>query len=117
MQGPRRKALPTSPAEPPVTVEADIKLGTATVVISGELDLVAASFLGQLLAPILAERPQYLVFHLGGVSFIDCAAARLIIGTGRSLPAGRRPVIRPPSVAVRRILKLTGLDTHCEIDG
>ena len=76
-----------------------------------------ASFLGQCLAPILAERPQYLVFDLDRVSFIDCAAARLITGTGRSLPAGRRPVIRPPSTAVRRILKLTGLDTHCEVEG
>jgi anti-anti-sigma factor len=100
-----------------VTIQADSTLGTATVIISGELDLVTASLLSQRLAPIFAERPQHLVFHLGGVSFIDCAAARLIVGTGRSLPAGRRLVIRPPSVAVRRILKLTELDTHCEIDG
>jgi anti-anti-sigma factor len=100
-----------------VTVEADITLGTATVVVSGELDLVTASFLGQRLAPILAERPQYLVFHLGQVGFIDCAAARLIAGAGRSLPAGRRPIIRPASPAVRRILKLTGLDAHCDVEG
>jgi anti-anti-sigma factor len=95
----------------------DIELGTATVVISGELDLVTAAFLGRCLAPILAERPQHLVFDLGRVSFIDCTAARLITGTGQSLPAGRRPVIRPPSTAVRRLLKLTGLDTHCEMEG
>jgi anti-anti-sigma factor len=111
------EALPTGPTEPPVTVEADIRRGTATVVVSGELDLVTASFLGQRVAPILAERPQCLVLHLGGVSFIDCAAARLIVGTGRSLPVGRRPVIRSPSAAVRRILALTGLDAHCEVEG
>ena len=106
-----------SPAKPPVTVEADIKLGTATVVVRGELDLVTASFLGQHLAPILAVKPQCLVFDLGRVSFIDCAAARLIAGTDRSLPAGRRPVIRPSSAAVRRILRLTGLDARCELEG
>ena len=106
-----------SPAKPPVTVEADIKLGTATVVVCGELDLVTASFLGQHLAPILAVKPEYLVFDLGRVSFIDCAAARLITSTDRSLPAGRRPVIRPSSAAVRRVLRLTGLDAHCELEG
>jgi anti-anti-sigma regulatory factor len=40
----------------------------------------------------------------------------MIVATGRSLPAGRRPVIRRPSPAVRRILELTGLDAQCEIE-
>jgi anti-sigma B factor antagonist len=90
--------------------------GTVTVVLSGELDLVTASFLGQHLARLVDQRPQHLVFDMARVGFIDCAAARLIVGTGRSLPAGRRPVIRSPSAAVRRILMLTGLDAHCEIE-
>ncbi len=91
--------------------------GTVTVVISGELDPVTASLLRQLLAEVLDKRPQHLVFHMAQVGFIDCAAARLIVSTGRSLPAGRQPVIRFPSAAVRRILKLTGLDAHCEVEG
>ncbi len=90
--------------------------GTVIVVVSGALDVVTAPSAGQRLARILAERPQRLVFDMAQVAFIDCAAARLIVGTGRSLPAGRRPVIRSPSAAVRRILKLTGLDAHCEIE-
>jgi anti-anti-sigma factor len=90
--------------------------GTVTVVISGELDLLTASSLGQELARILGKRPQQLIFHMGEVAFIDCAAARLIVGTGRALPAGRRPIIRSPSAPVRRILGLTGLDEHCEIE-
>jgi hypothetical protein len=33
----------------------------------------------------------------------------------QSLPDGRRPVLRHPGYAVRRILELTGLDADCEI--
>jgi len=40
----------------------------------------------------------------------------MIVATGRSLPPGRRLVIRRPSPAVRRILELTGLDAQCEIE-
>jgi anti-anti-sigma factor len=91
--------------------------GMVTVVISGELDLATVPSLSQQLARILDQRPQRLVFHMGQVGFIDCAAARLIASTGRCLPAGRRPVIRSPTTAVRRVLKLTGLDAHFEVEG
>ena len=91
--------------------------GTITVVLSGELDLVTAAPLRQELARILDERPQHLVFHMDQVGFIDCAAARLIASTGRRLPADRRPVIRRPATAVRRVLKLTGLDAYVEVEG
>jgi anti-anti-sigma factor len=91
--------------------------GTVTVVLSGDLDPVTSSLLRQRLTQALDERPQRLVFDMAQVGFIDCAAARLIVGTGRYLPAGRRPVIRCPSAAVRLTLTLTGLDAHCEIEG
>ena len=107
----------TSPPAPPVVIEAAVSAGTATIVISGELDAATMPPLARRLAQILADRPQRLVFDMAGVGFIDCAAARLIAGTGRYLPAGRRPVIRRPSPAVRRMLELTGLAAHCETDG
>jgi anti-anti-sigma factor len=91
--------------------------GTVTVVLSGDLDPVTSSLLRQRLAQALDERPQRLVFDMAQVGFIDCAAARLIVGTGRYLPAGSRPVIQRPSPAVCRVLKLTGLDAHCELEG
>ena len=61
-------------------------------------------------------RPRRLVLEMSGVDFIDCAAARLIASTGRFLPEGRRPVIRHPSPVLRRLLELTGLAAHCEVD-
>ncbi len=91
--------------------------GTARVIISGELDVVIAPLLAERLAQVIAAKPQRLVFDLAGVEFIDCAAAGLIVGLGRHLPEGQRPIIRPASQAVRRLLELTGLDNCCEVAG
>jgi len=100
-----------------MVIEATVSGGTATIVISGELDAATAPLLARRLAQILAYGPQRLVFDMAGVGFIDCAAVRLIVGTGRCLPTGRQPVIRRPSLAVRRMLELTGLAPYCEADG
>ena len=91
-----------------LSVRPHLAAGTATIVISGELDLLSTPSLAEHLEKILAQRPQRL-------TFMDCAAARLIAGTDRSLPDGQRPVLRRPSAEVRRILELTGLDARCEL--
>jgi anti-anti-sigma factor len=99
-----------------VMADADATAGTTTVVISGELDFTVTPPLAERLAQVLAGNPQQLVFDLARVGFIDCASARLIAGTGSFLPDGRRPVIRSPSPAARRILELTGLDARCQVE-
>ena len=95
----------------------DLTAGTLTFVIRGELDAISTPSLDALLTQIRGSPPARLVFDLGEVGFIDCAAARLIAGTGRFLPRGQRPVIRHPGPLVRRMLELTGLDAHCDIEG
>jgi anti-anti-sigma factor len=104
-----------SPRAAHLSFGPDTTTGTATIVLSGELDLTVTPSLSEHLAQVLARRPRNLVFDMTRVGFIDCAAARLIAGTRRSLPDGRRPVLRHPGYAVRRILELTGLDADCEI--
>ena len=99
-----------------VAIEVDVGSETTTVFISGELDLATMPFVSRQLTLILDTRPERLVLDLTRTSFLDCGSARMIVATGRSLPAGRRPVIRRPSPAVRRILELTGLDAQCEIE-
>jgi anti-anti-sigma factor len=94
-----------------VTVSAE----TATVAIRGELDLATMPQLSQRLAQVLADGPQRLVLDLAGVTFIDCASARLITSAGRHLPAGARPGIRLPSMVVRRVLALTDLADHLDM--
>ena len=100
-----------------VAIEVKVGTATTTVFISGELDLVTMPFVSEHLTMVLEARPERLVLDLAQAGFLDCGSARMIVATGRSLPAGRRPVIRRPSPAVRRILELTGLDAHCEIEG
>ena len=99
-----------------VAIEVDVGRGTTTVFISGELDLATMPFVSEQLALVHQTRPERLVLDLTRTGFLDCGSARMIVATGRSLPPGRRPVIRRPSPAVRRILELTGLDADCEIE-
>ena len=100
-----------------VAIEVDVGSGSTTVFISGELDLATMPFVSGQLTLVLETRPERLVLDLTRTSFLDCGSARMIVATGRSLPAGQRPVIRRPSPGVRRILELTGLDAYCEIEG
>jgi anti-anti-sigma factor len=99
-----------------VAIEVEARPGTTTIVVRGELDLVTMPILADQLALVSRDRPGRLVFDLAGTYFMDCGSARLIAGAGQWLPDGR-PVIRSPGPGVRRILKLTGLDAHCEIEG
>jgi anti-anti-sigma factor len=99
-----------------VAIEVEAGPGTTTVFISGDLDLETMPFVSGQLTLVLQARPERLVLDLTRTGFLDCGSARMIVATGRSLPDGRRPVIRRPSAGVRRILELTGLDADCEIE-
>jgi anti-anti-sigma regulatory factor len=79
--------------------------------------LACDPFLAEQLTLVSRDKPGRLVFDLAGTGFMDCGSARLVAGAGEWLPEGRRPVIRRPGPAVRRILELTGLDAYCEIEG
>ena len=124
MSGPDKPAAhgngppdPTGPAqEGRVTIEVETRPGVTTIVVKGELDLVTMPYLATRLTLAIRDRPGRLVFDLSGTYFMDCGSARLIVGAGQRLPGGGRPVIRRPGPGVRRVLELTGLDAHCEIE-
>jgi anti-anti-sigma factor len=94
-----------------VTVTAE----TITVVLSGEFDLTTEAFLAGRLTRVRQARPRRLLFEAARVTYIDCASARLIVGTGHWLPAGVKPVIVRPSSLVRRVLRASGLVERCEL--
>jgi anti-anti-sigma factor len=112
--------VPPDPAGPApkgrVTIEVEACPGITTIVVKGELDLVTMPFLAAQLALATRDSPGRLVFDLSGTRFMDCGSARLIAGAGQRLRGGGRPVIRRPGPGVRRVLELTGLDAHCEIE-
>jgi anti-anti-sigma factor len=124
MSGPDNSAAhenaPPDPARPVqdsrVTIEVETGPGVTTIVVKGELDLVTMPYLATRLTLALRDRPGRLVFDLSETHFMDCGSARLIAGAGQRLPGGGRPVIRRPGPGVRRVLELTGLDAHCEIE-
>ena len=124
MSGPDKPAAhgngPPDPAGPAqdgrVTIEVEARPGVTTIVVKGELDLVTMPYLATRLTLALRDRPGRLVFDLSETHFMDCGSARLIAGAGQRLPGGGRPVIRHPAPGVRRILQLTGLDAHCDIE-
>jgi anti-anti-sigma factor len=91
--------------------------GYAHVAISGDLDLTTAAALADQLAKLADLRPTRLVIDMSGVTFLDCASARLLAGASAFLPPGRQLVltsVRPP---VRRLLELTGLAEVVHIAG
>lgn len=112
--GDRRRLGPPAPH---FAVEVHLLDGTATVILSGDLDLASRPLLTRRLAEILAAEPHRLVFDLARVGFLDCGTARLIVCSARRLPDHPRPVIRHPAPLVRRVLVLTGLAARCEVLG
>jgi len=114
MSGPDSSAGPAQGSR--VTIEVEARPGVTTIVVTGELDLVTMPYLSAQLTLAVRDRPGRLVFDLSGTHFMDCGSARLIAGAGQRLPGGGRPVIRRPGPGVRRVLELTGLDAHCEIE-
>ena len=100
-----------------VLVDVEITDGTAVIMVCGDLDITVNAALSERLAEIMQKKPARLIFDLGGVEFMDCAAARMLLSAARSLPDGQRPVIRSAAPLVRRLLAVTGLDTQCVLDG
>jgi anti-anti-sigma factor len=90
---------------------------TMTVVLQGEFDVTSEGALSASLERIHQSRPSRLIFEMAAVGYIDCASARLIVGTIHWLPEGVKPVISSPSPIVRRVLEASGIGALCEFEG
>jgi anti-anti-sigma factor len=101
-------------AQPPV-FEAVVTGEAAIVLLRGELDVTVEGFLYDRLSQIREVKPSRLVFEMAQVTYLDCASARLIAGTGDWLPAGVKPVVSRPSPIVRRVLQASGIGALCEL--
>jgi anti-anti-sigma factor len=105
---PPARTLPTGPTMPVFQTSVDDD-GRVRLKIRGDLDITTVAILTRQLARVGDLRPAELVIDLSGVSFLDCASARLLAGTAALLPADRLPVLSSVRPAVRRLLELLGL--------
>jgi len=106
-----------SPPEHPLTVDVRGGDGEVVLVLSGELDPHTAPTLRQAVDGAVVDGTRTLVFDLGGLSFVDSSGLRVIIAAHREMAErGGRFILRSPSATTRRILDITGLSSHVEVE-
>src|ERR1700749_2228258 len=85
--------------------------GCEIVEVRGEVDYGSAPALDQRLSAILTVRAPAVVLDLSRVTFLDCAASRVLVPARRRAAAhGTILVLAAPQPKVARTLQITGLD-------
>jgi anti-anti-sigma factor len=90
--------------------------GAAVIVLAGELDLRSRTALVGWLQDVLSGRPERLVLDVSEVTYLDCGTAEALADLSSFLPAGSLPVLRSPMPAVLKLLMVSELDAHFEIE-
>ena len=88
----------------------------AIATVRGEIDTITVSTLPEHLGHSAGKNPRRLVIDLAGVSFIDSSGLGGFVRIRRALPPGCPVVIRSPQRRVRRLFKITGLDSVITIE-
>jgi anti-sigma B factor antagonist len=83
----------------------------------GEIDLATSVQFRQTLFDVLGGRPRTLTVDMADVEFLDSTGISVLVGVHRAARTmDVQVVIRAPSVAVVRVLELTGLDKVFRIE-
>lgn len=94
-----------------------IGLDDRALVLVGEIDAHTAPELAAHLDPLPGASGDVVV-DLAGVTFIDSSGLRVLVEAHhRSSESGRRLALRSPSPAVVRLLEISGLADHLDVDG
>ena len=83
----------------------------AIATVRGEIDITTVSTLSERLGLLARKNPQRLVIDLAGVSFIDSSGLGGFVRIRKALPPDCPVVIRSPQHRVRKLFKITGLDS------
>jgi anti-sigma B factor antagonist len=82
----------------------------AVIEVTGDIDFLSAPWLQEQLLHILRTSGDHLLVDLSGVSFIDCAGLRTLLGTCRNAEQQSRSVsFVAVSYHVRRVAELAGV--------
>jgi anti-anti-sigma factor len=101
-----------------LTIDVDEQGDRLVLTLRGELDPHTAPQLRSRIDEALANGKVDLVLDLAGVTFIDSSGLRVVLRAHSE--AGERNgrlVLRSPSATARRLLDITGLVDHIELDG
>ena len=97
---------------PHLFVTTEVSAHRILVRLRGELDVMSGEILRAALDGVLDAGPMPLVVDMSGLSFADCGGLSVLIGFRRRLAArGREVALTAPQPIVRRLLRLTGMDT------
>jgi anti-anti-sigma factor len=95
----------------PFDMHIDASGATATLRLSGELDVAAAPALREHVVRLVSEGRVNLVFDCAGLEFIDSTGLGVLIGArARSLAANGSVAIAGARPGLLRLLAVTGID-------
>lgn len=83
--------------------------------LAGEVDAFTAPLLSEHLEQLGTDADVHL--HLGDVTFMDSSGLRVVMGAHRTLDAAGRVLhLQQPSPAVAKLLEITGLTDHLQLE-
>jgi anti-sigma B factor antagonist len=100
-----------------IDLKVDRSGPTATIRVAGEIDLTSAPKLDDEVTGLIEGDVTSLTIELTSVSFMDSTGLRVLLKASKLLDTtGGKLVLRLPSDPVKRLLEVSGLDTHFSID-
>jgi anti-anti-sigma factor len=81
-----------------------------TLIVSGDLDFLAADGFLEHVARVVDDRIERLVLDLAGVTFLDCAGVRALAIATCFAPSGCPVIVRSLSPPARRIIQVLRVD-------
>jgi len=99
-----------SPAPGALSIACVIDNGTASLSLTGELDLATASMLEQRLSELEDHGSTHLMVDLAGLAFIDSTGLRVLLQANtRAQEHGHKLTLRPARETVQRVFEVTGM--------
>jgi len=80
--------------------------GQPVIALAGELDISSVESLRRAVEQATAAGPQRLTFDVAQLRFMDSAGIAVLLNAAKQVPNVR---LRSPTLAVRRVVELTGL--------
>lgn len=99
-----------------LTVSCDLDRGRAWLRLVGDLDLVNATRVREIVRDVERRAPHTIVFDLRALDFIDSSGiSELLVARRRGERVGRRVLLATaPGSQTARVLEMTGIDAVME---